>query len=63
MNDQTNAHDLVWGAAAIAEVLNLSPRQVHYLLERQRLPARKVGNCWVASRSALLAFVLTPEAA
>lgn len=54
--------DLLWGATAIAEVINLSPRAVFHLLEGGRLPAKKVGKRWVASRQALIR-ALTGEAA
>jgi hypothetical protein len=46
--------DLIWGAQAIAEALNLkSRRQAFVLLEQGALPARKVGKSWVVSRAAL----------
>jgi len=51
-------HDLIWTASQIAGVLNLTPRQCWYLLERGALPARKIGGKWVASRRALLRAVL-----
>jgi hypothetical protein len=48
--------DLVWGARAIAQVINLkSPKQAFRLLEAGQIPARKVGRSWVASRSKLRA--------
>lgn len=47
--------DLIWGAEAIAKVLNLkSRRQAFHLLESGTVPsARKVGRLWVASRRRL----------
>lgn len=49
--------DLIWGAAEIAKFLNLkSSRQAFWLLENGKIPARKVGNRWVASRRALRAY-------
>jgi hypothetical protein len=48
--------DLVWGAAAIAEVIGRSERQAYWLLENDRLPARKIGQAWCASRARLLAY-------
>jgi hypothetical protein len=50
-------HDVIWGAAEIAAVLNLTPTQAWYLLERRKLPARKVGKKWCASRRQLLRAV------
>jgi hypothetical protein len=44
---------ILWGAAAIAEVINRTPRQVLHLLENRQLPARKIGGRWCASRTAL----------
>jgi len=47
--------DLVWGAAAIGQVIGKSQRKTFYLLEAGRLTsAKKVGNQYVASRTALL---------
>ena len=51
--DHTDKHataeglDLIWGAKAIGEEIDRSPRQTFYLLENGTLPARKVGNLWV----------------
>ena len=46
--------DLVWGATGIAEVLNVNRRQAFFLLENKRIPARKIGGRWCASRARLL---------
>jgi hypothetical protein len=48
--------DLLWGTKAISDEIARSPRQTHYLLENSRLPARKIGGRWCASRAALRAF-------
>lgn len=45
--------DLVWGAAAIGQVINRTPKQTFHLLENDQLPARKAGGTWVASRRLL----------
>lgn len=45
--------DLVWGYAGIGAALNLSERQARYLLTRNMLPAQKIGERWVASKSDL----------
>jgi hypothetical protein len=47
------ADDLIWGAEAIAETLNQKLRPIYYQLENGLIPAGKVGEKWVASRSAL----------
>jgi hypothetical protein len=44
-------NDLVWGVAAIAAEINRTPRQAFHMLENSRLPARKVGGRWCASRA------------
>lgn len=48
--------DLVWGAEAIAEELGTTTRKAFHMLESGTLPARKVGNRWVADRNALHDF-------
>jgi hypothetical protein len=40
----------VWGAAAIAELLNCSERRAYWLLERGHIPAEKIGHHWVTTR-------------
>jgi hypothetical protein len=49
-------HDLLWGAEAIGHAIGLPLRKTFWLLENQKLPARKIGNKWVASRARLIAF-------
>jgi hypothetical protein len=53
----------LWGASAIAPVIGRSTRQTFTLLERGRLPARKIGQQWVASRRKLQAFLAGEAAA
>ncbi|MER9169852.1 DNA-binding protein [Mesorhizobium australicum] len=55
--------DLVWGAAEIGKEINRKPRQAFHMLETGLLPAKKVGNQWVAERGKLRAFFLKDEAA
>jgi hypothetical protein len=51
--------DIVWGAEAIAKIIKREPRATYYLLERGHIPtAKKVGGNWVASRRAILKFLL-----
>jgi hypothetical protein len=54
--------DIVWGAKAIAEVINRDLRATFHLLESGALPANKVLGRWCGSRARLRAFV-TGEAA
>ncbi len=55
MHDHQNSNnlDLIWGAEAIGEYINSNQRKTYYYLETGKLPARKLGNLWVASRAAL----------
>ena len=55
MNDHQSSNnlDLIWGAEAIGEYINANKRQTYYYLETGKLPARKLGNLWVASRAVL----------
>ena len=47
--------DFLWGAAEIAEAINRTPRQAHYLLNNGEIQcAQKKGGRWVCSRAALL---------
>jgi hypothetical protein len=56
-NDNASlGNDLVWGVAAIAAEINRTPRQAFHMLENSRLPARKVGGRWCASRAGLRQF-------
>jgi hypothetical protein len=48
--------DLVWGVTSIAKEINRNPRQTFHLLENGRLPAKKVGGRWCASRTGLQKF-------
>lgn len=54
--------DLIWGAKAIGECIGRSERQTFYLLESGQLPARRVGNKWVASRAALYRSLVSEAA-
>jgi hypothetical protein len=44
----------VWGAKAIAAVINRNKRQTFYLLEQGHLVADKVGGTWCSSVRRLL---------
>jgi hypothetical protein len=47
----------VWGATAIAAEIGVTTRQAYWMLEAGTLPARKVGNRWVADADKLHAFI------
>ena len=55
---QTKPLELIWGAANIAQEVNLDTRQTFYALERGSIPAKKIGRKWVAERSKLRKFFL-----
>jgi hypothetical protein len=45
--------DALWGAEAIGNFLNLNTRQVFHLLHTGKLPAIKVGDKWVSTKTQL----------
>lgn len=53
---ESESLDLVWGAASIAALIGKTTRATFHMLEQGQLPARKVGNQWVASRRKLLEY-------
>ncbi|RUW61834.1 DNA-binding protein [Mesorhizobium sp. M7A.F.Ca.US.008.03.1.1] len=50
--------DLVWGIDGIAKLIGRTERQTYYLLSNGKLPAKQVGNRWVAERGNLLRFFM-----
>jgi hypothetical protein len=54
--------DLVWGIEAIAKLIGRTERQTYYLLSTGKLPAKQVGERWVASRQKLIAFFMEDAA-
>lgn len=57
MPTETTAPEVIWGAEAIAEIINRTPRQTFALLDAGLLPAKKVGGRWMATRENLIAFL------
>lgn len=53
MQPETDNLDLLWGCKAIAAFLGVTERACFHMLEQGVLPARQVGQRWVASRKAL----------
>jgi hypothetical protein len=45
--------DIIWSARGIARAINRNERATYHLLQQGRLPARRVGKQWVASRNEL----------
>lgn len=58
MADKKENLDLIWGAEAIAKLIGRTPRVTFNLLTTGAIPAKKVGDRWVAERSKLIAFFL-----
>ena len=54
--------DLIWGGSAIAKAIGRTDRQTFNMLEKGLLPAKKVGERWVASRAKLVAFFMEDAA-
>jgi hypothetical protein len=53
---QSNASEIIWGAAAIGRAMGKTTRQAFHLLETGQLKgARKVGARWVITQRALMA--------
>lgn len=48
--------DLVWGVKEISKMIGRTDRQTFHLLSAGQLPAKKVGERWVAKRDALTRF-------
>ena len=61
--DESENLDLIWGAKEIAAVIKRDERKTSYMLATKKLPAKKVGNLWVASREELRQFFSNSAAA
>ncbi|TAT82460.1 hypothetical protein [Rhizobium ruizarguesonis] len=53
INETELRDDLLWGAGAIARYIGRSKRQTYYLLEKGQVPARKIGDLWLGSKTTL----------
>jgi hypothetical protein len=51
--DESLATDLIYGAKVIGAYIGADPRQANYMLETGKLPGFKLGNRWVAKKSAI----------
>lgn len=61
MNHEDQQSDIVWGAEAIGKVINQPLPSTFHLLSRGKLPAKRVGRRWVASRKKLIEFLVSGE--
>lgn len=52
--------ELIWGADEIGKIIGRTPRVTFHLLTTGALPAKKVGNRWVAEKGKLMSFFLEP---
>lgn len=50
--------ELIWGVSGIAKLIGRTDRQTFHMLSKGNLPAKQVGNRWVAERGKLIAFFL-----
>jgi hypothetical protein len=50
--------ELIWGIEEIGKVIGRTQRQTYHMLVTGNLPAKQVGNRWVAERGKLMAFFL-----
>ncbi|TPN45303.1 DNA-binding protein [Mesorhizobium sp. B1-1-9] len=57
MEDANNKPRPVWGAKAIGHEIGRTERQAYHMLEAGLLPARKVGDKWVADANQLHALI------
>jgi hypothetical protein len=60
------ANDIAWGVDAIGKVIGRNARQTFHLIDTGKLPVKKIGGRWCASRSGLRKFfadVLSGEVA
>lgn len=62
MYDNTQSLELVWGIEEIGKLIRRTPRQTYHMLVSGNLPAKQVGNRWVAERGKLIAFFLEDAA-
>ena len=52
------APDLLWGAEEISKVIGRTVTQTQYLLRTEKIPAKRVGERYVASKRKLIEYLL-----
>lgn len=62
MDDKAEALDLVWGVGAIGHVIGRNYQQTYHMIRTGKLPAKQVGERWVASRKKLIEFFMEDAA-
>ncbi|SKA26473.1 helix-turn-helix domain-containing protein [Consotaella salsifontis] len=62
-NETDEPLDLVWGIKAIAKLIGRTERATYAMCADGKLPARRVGERWVAKREALERFFAEVDAA
>jgi len=62
MADKSEPLELIWGIEEIGKVIGRTARQTYHMLVNGNLPAKQVGNRWVAERGKLIAFFLEDAA-
>lgn len=50
MAEKKKGPRLIWGARAIGQFIGVDKAKAFYLLQKGRIPARKVGGEWVAEK-------------
>ncbi|MGN6143430.1 MAG: hypothetical protein ACTHOP_07565 [Mesorhizobium sp.] len=61
-DDKETELDLIWGVEAIGKLIGRTYQQTHHMLRTGKLPAKQVGERWVASRAKLIAFFMEDAA-
>jgi hypothetical protein len=54
MTELTKNPEILWGAKAIGACIGKSQRATFHMLEEGKLPCKKLGKQWVATRRQLL---------
>jgi hypothetical protein len=57
------ALDLIWGIENIGRLIGRTVPQTYHMLRTGKLPAKQVGERWVASRQKLIDFFMEDAAA
>lgn len=60
LNDNSPQTDIVWEVKNIAAVIGQTERQTYHLLNAGLLPAKKIGDRWVSTRTKLIEHI-TPN--
>jgi hypothetical protein len=61
--DKPLSDDLLWGVAAIADFIGVSPRKCYWLIDAGKIPITKHGHRTIVASRAELRRVFAPVAA